>query len=124
STDWFRSPRSETQRMLQFLQSARGIPVPAAYVQEPAEAAAETQAAARAVQPETPPGRRTVEPPLELFREAFELMPSPGIARTSQAPRALLVQEEEGDVIALDEAEELEVQVGDTVTYTPLGRQG
>ena len=51
-------------------------------------------------------------------------MPSPGIARTSQAPRAMPAQEEEADVIALDEAEELEVRVGETVTYAPLGRQG
>src|SRR5438552_117073 len=110
--------------LLQFLQSARGIPVPAAYVQEPAEAAAETQTAARAVEPGISPVRRTVEPPRELFQEAFELMPSPGIARTSQAPRAMPAQEEEADVIALDEAEELEVRVGETVTYAPLGRQG
>jgi hypothetical protein len=95
STDWFRSPKAETNKMLAFLEALKTKPIAARYVEEIPEA---------------------VEEPFE----------EPAPAPTRQAPAVAPAQprlfaEEETVVPKVDEDEDLEVEVGDTVTYAPAG---
>ncbi len=83
STDWFRNPLSETERLVQFLEELKRQPIPEEY----------------------------------LFEEVWTEQPD-------SAERATAVDEEPENpeqLVFEDEDEELEVQVGDLVTYAPVG---
>lgn len=79
STDWFRNPLSETQRMVDFLEHLKGQPVPEEFL---------------AVSPEP-------------------LHPAEDIASTPEAFDA------PSELVFEDEADDLEIDVGDLVTYAP-----
>jgi very-short-patch-repair endonuclease len=82
STDWFRNPLAETDRLLQFLDELKRQPVPDEYV-APAEPVAQTW---------------TAQPP------------SSGLDDEEERPENLVFQDEE---------DELEVEIGDLVTFAP-----
>jgi hypothetical protein len=106
STDWFRSPKSETSKMLAFLESLKSKPLPESYVEEVPEAAEE-------------PVEEAVKEPIE------QPLAETAISGSAPGPRvsyqSALFPEEKPVVPDVDEDEDLEVEVGDTVTYAPAG---
>jgi very-short-patch-repair endonuclease len=82
STDWFRNPLAETDRLLQFLDELKRQPIPDEYV-VPDEPVAQTW---------------TAEPP------------SSGSANEEERPE---------DLVFEDEEDELEIEIGDLVTFAP-----
>jgi len=110
STDWFRNPRYETKRMLAFLQQLMSKPLADAYVDEgeDMEVASELVAA-----------RRTQEP-----WETLVLTPSsPGRATRAEPPPSQQSLELAAVTEVLEDADEqeLEIEVGDLITYTLAG---
>jgi transcription elongation GreA/GreB family factor/very-short-patch-repair endonuclease len=105
STDWFRNPRHEANRMLDFLRELLGKELPDVYVDAETESVAEieqTEAAtmARATQSATPRtnSKTTGEAP-------------PSQASLNLAESTILIDEEQ--------EQNLEAEVGDLVTYVP-----
>jgi len=82
STDWFRNPAAETERLQQFLDKLKALPIPAQFA--PDEANAATEPVARALP--ALPDEDTVDDEERVFQ---------------------------------DDADELEVEIGDLVTYAP-----
>lgn len=80
STDWFRNPLAETDRLIQFLEELKSLPTPDEYV----------------VPDEPVP------------------TPSPVPARSD-----LLNEEEVEDLVFADDDDDLEIAIGDLVTYAP-----
>ena len=112
STDWFRNPQHETKRMLAFLQQLMGKPLADAYVDdgEDVEAPAEPAAARTAPQPHEIP--------------VFTLTPpSPGRASRAEPPpsQQSLELATATEVLESTDDEDLEIEVGDLVSYAPLG---
>lgn len=92
STDWFRNPLAETQRMLKFLEELEG------------------QTMAELVVEETLFSKASEEEP------AYATAAEPSATPESQAELSL--EEAESDVLVFDEDEEdLEVDIGDLVTF-------
>lgn len=91
STDWFRNPVTETDRLLQFLQFLSDSPVPDAYIEE-------SVPEPEIIQIIEPSSRTKVEKDLQFLLESEE------------AQRKLVFLDEEA----------LEVEVGDLVTYAAV----
>jgi very-short-patch-repair endonuclease len=83
STDWFRNPLSETDRLLQFLEILRNQPIADEYI----------------------------------VPDVLAAVPQPLPTITS----SLFEEEEQANkLVFADEDEDLEIQVGDLITYAPL----
>ena len=81
STDWFRNPAAETERLLQFLEKLKALPIPAQFMHDEANAATEQAPAGPAL-----PAEDTVTAEERVF---------------------------------VEDTDELEVEIGDLVTYAP-----
>ena len=106
STDWFRNPQRETRRMLDFLKNLIGKPLPDVYLADEEEAVP--------ARPE-PVVTRDAEAPASALEATpcARAEPRPSQASLDLAKTTVIV-EEDGD-------EDLEVEVGDLVTYAPMG---
>jgi hypothetical protein len=125
STDWFRSPAAETERLLTFLQSLKALPVPEAF-------RTETQPAQRLAQFEAQmptPTLTTVTTtpiapaaPLPTQTDLPSAGPGQGDRGDQGDPGDPGDQGEPGDrpedLVFVDD-DELEVEIGDLVTYAP-----
>jgi len=107
STDWFRNPQHETKRMVAFLKDLADKPVVDAYVDEP-EVVEEEPAAV--------PAPRTR--PLDI--PTFTLQKSPRMVIEARPSQASLELAEATVIVEEDENADLEIEVGDLVTYAPL----
>ncbi len=92
STDWFRNPAVETERLLKFLESLKTLPVPESF--KPEERPVDQLA--------------RIEPPTLIDPPAQTGMP----AQPDQGVRP-------EDLVFDDEDDEIEVEIGDLVTYAP-----
>lgn len=105
STDWFRNPQNETKRMLDFLKNLIDKPLPDVYVAED--------------DVEWSGGAPVVPKEADLLHTALEEAP-----RTETEPRpsqAWLDLAQTTAIVEEDGDEDLEVEVGDLVTYAPVG---
>lgn len=115
STDWFRNPRHETQRLLQFLRDRAADPLDMAYVEEvvaeeaaPAPVPAEERPAFTLTAPRAPA-------PIHAPRQLDLGVETTAVSSESQALAESTVLIESGD-------EEIEAEVGDLVTYVDLAQ--
>jgi len=106
SADWFRNPRHETSRMLDFLKARAEEPFEMAYVEDATQEPLQQDVRFEIQETATSPDQYTLEP------DGLDNIP------LSQASRELA----ETTVLIEDIDEDLEVKVGDTVTYVDLAR--
>jgi SpoU rRNA methylase family enzyme/very-short-patch-repair endonuclease len=120
STDWFRNPIAETERMVQFLENLSAQPLADEYV-----AAQEDEALALQAQ-ESPDisflqmESGELEPSIAETPVAMDLF-APELHPGSNEQQALPSQESAAQLVFDEEEEDLEIEVGDLVTYAPLG---
>jgi transcription elongation GreA/GreB family factor/very-short-patch-repair endonuclease len=105
STDWFRNPHRETNRMLDFLKRLVEKPLPDVYVAE---------------EEEVPPARREPAVTRQAERPAFALEAAPRTKAEPKASQASLDLAQTTVIVEEDGEEDLQVEVGDLVTYVPL----
>lgn len=100
STDWFRNPLAETDRLLQFLESIRKAPLPWEDLYAPD---AESEA------------NNVIQP------QPTEVTASPAaVVKGNRELELVVAGADAATLLVFDEDDDLEVEVGDLVTYAPV----